>query len=136
MGALVRDHRQLTLAIERQADLDRATALTTPFFYAPELASVLAKIKAVDGADPWSAPSPTGTTSPRRKPSPGERHPWLIWLEHGADFNRSGASGEHAAWIAGALATPDGALYWEKRGVFAAPAFRAFVDGLARTGAP
>lgn len=128
---LVQEVRGNTRALERQADLDRAAALTTPFFEAPELASILAKIKSVDGADPvvQALSDRYGLTS--EEAILWERHLWRVWLEHEADFSRTGPSGELQAWIKGALATPDNRLYWDLRGPASGPGFRALVDGLA-----
>jgi len=49
---LVQEIRGNTQALERQITMDRVSAVNTPFFTAPELASVIVKIKAVDGALP------------------------------------------------------------------------------------
>jgi len=133
---LIQEVRYNTLALERQADLDRASALAEPFFEAPELASVLAKIKAVDGEDPVpdALIERYGLTS--AEAILWERHLRRVWLEHEADFDRSGPTAELVAWIAGTLATHDNRLYWENMRAQTGPAFRAFVEGVAAAGGP
>jgi hypothetical protein len=129
---LVGEVRGNTLALERQADLDRASALTTPFFSAPQLASVLNRIKAVDGLDPLPQALKDRYGLTAEEAILWERHLWLVWLQHEADFQRSGPSPKLNAWIAAALATPDNLLYWETMGPVAGAGFRAYVDGIAR----
>lgn len=128
---LVQEVRGNTGALERQADLDRAEALTAPFFSHPRLASVLAKIKEVDGTDPLPQAFVDRYGITQEEAILWERHLWLVWLEHEADFQRGGATPELAAWIRGALTTTDNRLYWRHRGPAVEPGFRAFVDGLA-----
>lgn len=125
---LIQEVRYNTLTLERQADLDRAATLAQPFFEAPELAAVLAKIKAVDGEDafPRALMERYGLTS--AEAILWDRHLRSIWLEHEADFERTGPTGELEAWIAGTLATSDNRLYWETMGPQSGPEFRAFVD--------
>lgn len=48
---LVFEVRSTNVALERQAAMDRAAALTAPFLDHPMLSDILAKIKAVDGSD-------------------------------------------------------------------------------------
>ena len=131
---LVQEVRYNTLALERQADLDRAAALAEPFFEAPELASVLAKIKAVDGEDAFP-----DALIERYGLTPAEailwdRHLRRVWLEHEADFDRSGPTPELAAWIRGTLSSPDNQLYWEIRGPSSGAGFRAFVAEVTAAG--
>ena len=128
---LAQEVRNNTLALERQADLDRASALSDPFFEAPELAGVLAKIKAVDGEDPLPRALEERYGLTPEEAILWERHLRLVWLEHEADFSRTGPTPELEAWIAGTLAVPDNRLYWETMGVHSGPDFRAFVDGVA-----
>jgi hypothetical protein len=120
-----------TRALERQADLERASALTTPFFSAPQLASVLSRIKAVDGVDPLPQALMDRYGLTHEEAILWERHLWFVWLEHEADFERSGPSPKLEAWIAGALATPDNQLYWETMAPSSGPEFRTFVNGVA-----
>lgn len=129
---LVGEVRGNTLALERQADLDRATALNTPFFYAPELASVLARIKAVDGQDPLPQALMDRYELTAEEAILWERHLWQVWLQHEADFERGGPSSKLDGWIAAALATPDNLLYWQVMGRGSGAEFRAYVDGIAR----
>jgi len=128
---LVQEIRWNTRALERQSDLDRAQALTTPFFEAPELASVLSKIKAVDGHDPLPEAFMGRYELTPEEAILWERHLWLVWLDHEAEFERSGPSPKLEAWIRGALASPDNRLYWEVQRDAHGAGFQAFVDGLA-----
>ncbi|MCG6955988.1 MAG: hypothetical protein LJF04_08350 [Gemmatimonadetes bacterium] len=128
---LVQEVRWNTRALERQSDLDRAQALTTPFFEAPELASVLAKIKSVDGNDPIPQAFIDRYELTPEEAILWERHLWLVWLDHEAEFERSGPSPKLEAWIRGALASPDNRTYWGVARQDAGPGFRAFVDALA-----
>lgn len=130
VGGEVRDN---TRALERQADLDRASALTTPFFEAPQLASILARIKDVDGSDPMAQALVDRYALSMEDAILWERHLWRVWLEHEADFNRTGATAELQAWVRGALESPDNRLYWEIKGPVSGPGFRALVDQLAQT---
>lgn len=126
---LIREVQDNTRAIERQADLDRAAALTAPFFEAPELAAVLDKIKGVDGADalPAALVERYGLTS--AEAILWERHLWALWLGFQADFERSGPTGELASWVYSAMQTPDNQLYWELMKP-AHTGFVAFVEGV------
>lgn len=128
---LVREVRGNTLALERQADLDRAAALTTPFFSASRLASVLARIKSVDGADPLPQAFMDRYGLTPEDAILWERHLWLVWLQHEADFERSGPSPKLEAWIGAALDTPDNVLYWQTLGRYSGAEFRSFVNGIA-----
>lgn len=128
---LVREVQGNTQALERQADLDRASALTNPFFSAPRLASVLARIKAVDGVDPLPQAFMDRYDLAHEDAILWERHLWFLWLEHEADFERSGPSPKLEAWIAGALASPDNRLYWETMGPHSGAGFRSYVDRIA-----
>ncbi len=120
-----------TRALEWRADLDRASALNTSFFSSPRLSSVLAKIKAVDGTDPLPRALTERYGLTPEEAVLWERHLWLIWLGHEADFGRRGWSEELAAWVGGTLETPDNRLYWEIKGPDSDPGFRAHVDPLA-----
>ena len=76
---LVHEVQRNTGALERQAPVDRAAAFNAPFFEATELASVLAKIKEVDGTE--MVPS---ATSERHGLEMNEailwdRHLWQVW---------------------------------------------------------
>lgn len=128
---LVQEIQWNTRALERQSDLDRAEALTTPYFEAPELAAVLAKIKTVDGHDPVPQAFMDRYGLTPEEAILWERHLWLVWLDHEAEFERSGPSPKLEAWIRGALASPDNRTYWDVARLSSGPEFRAFVDRLA-----
>ena len=47
--------RQNTLAVERQMRMDRTVGMMDPYLASPELASIWAKVKEVDGLEPVAA---------------------------------------------------------------------------------
>ena len=86
--------RHSTEVTHRQAALDRAATLTSPFFASSELAVVLSKIQARDGL----APGPQALVD-RYDLTPAEailweRHLALVWSGLEADYAQSGESQE------------------------------------------
>jgi len=128
---LVHEVQRNTRALERQADMDRAAVFNDPFFEAPELASVLAKIKVVDGPEgyPLALSENYGLTMPEA--ILWDRHVWQSWSGFEADFYRIGASSEVGGTIRFLLQFPDQGLYWSEAGQTHKPEFGAFVDSIA-----
>jgi hypothetical protein len=131
---LIQQVRGNTQALERRATLDRVSAVNAPFFSAPELASVLARIKSVDGAlpGPRSYAERYGLTD--EEAILWDRHLTLLWMGLEADFRHSGGTGEIAAWVRDLLASGDNRLYWEANSSWHGAGFRAFVDAVAAEG--
>jgi len=128
---LINEVQRNTNALERQADMDRAAIFNGPFFEAPELAVVLAKIKEVDGRDgyPLALSERYGLTS--AEAILWDRHIWQVWSGLEADFYRIGASSEVGRTIQLLLRFPDHQLYWLEAGQSHKPEFVAFVNSLA-----
>ena len=128
---LIQEIKDNTRAVQRQTDLDRAAAFTTPFFVAPELASVIAKIKEVDGADPLPEVYMEEYGLTHAEATLWERHLWFVWLGLEAEFEQNGESEEVASSVSALLSTHDNELYWEVLGSSHDTEFRTFVDALA-----
>jgi hypothetical protein len=128
---LIQEVRGNTQALERQAALDRAAALNSPFFEATQLASVLAKIKAIDGADPVPDALAERYGLTAEEAILWERHLWLTWSNLEADYAVSGESEELSRILRLLLNHPDQQVYWEFAAADSDPGFRAFVNGLS-----
>lgn len=128
---LIHEVRENTKAVGRQFDLDRAQALNAPFFEAPELASVLAKIKEVDGPDPLPAIFMERYGLSHQEAILWERHLWLTWIGIEADYYRSGGSEDVAKWVRNLIQFQDQRLFWEDMAPSVGPEFRAFVESMA-----
>jgi hypothetical protein len=128
---LINEVQRNTKALERQSEMDRTAAISDPFFEAPELASVIAKIKEVDGLDLF----PEALTD-RYDLSYEEAELWSrliyrMWGGFEADFETLGPE-EVEGTVRFLLRTPDNRMYWETAGPdFSGPEFRAFVDSIA-----
>lgn len=123
-----------TRALDRQATLDRVNAVNASFLAAPALASVAARIKEVDGADPGPRAYEERYGLTPAQAILWDRHLALLWMGLEADFQHLGQSGEVAAWVRGLLATEDNRLYWQANRSWHGPDFRAFVDGIVAEG--
>ena len=89
---LIVEVRENTLATERQTAVDRAAAATAPFFES-DLASILAKIKAVDGegAPHISAYMELYDLS-HEEATLWDRHLWYLWEVLEAEYVAEGSS--------------------------------------------
>jgi len=128
---LIIEVQRNTNALERQADMERSAVFNDPFFEAPELASVLAKIKVVDGPEgvPLALSERYGLTMDEA--ILWDRHLWQVWSGLEADFYRIGASSEVGGTIQILLQFPDQQLYWSEAGQYHKPEFKSFVDSIA-----
>jgi hypothetical protein len=122
--------RQATKWQRHAAALDRATALTSPFFASSELPAVLAKIMAVDGFPPM-----TKALVERYDLTPEEatlwwRHLVFIWKGIEADYSLIGESPELESTIRYLLTFPDNQLYWEHGTAVSGADFREYVEGV------
>ena len=110
---LIVEVRENTLATERQTAVDRAAATTAPFFEA-DLASILAKIKAVDGegARHISAYMELYDLSHEEAILWG-RHLWYLWAILEAEYRADGASEKLNNQISILLINRDNQIYVE-----------------------
>jgi hypothetical protein len=114
---LIIEVRQNTLATERQIALDRAAAMTSPFFDS-ELASILAKIKSADGADPNIVAFIEAYDLSYREAVIWERHLWYAWEVLAAEFEADGPSPSLDASVLAMLINRDNQLYVTHSGKF------------------
>jgi hypothetical protein len=110
---LIQEVRGNTEAIERQAALDRATAINSPFFVNPQLSAVLVKIKAIDGSDPIPQAFVERYDLTPEEAILWERHLAHIWMGFEADYSLNGESQELEAAIRDLLTYPDNQVYWK-----------------------
>jgi hypothetical protein len=128
---LIGEVQRNTTALERQAEMDRNSSLTLPFFEAPELASIIAKIKEVDGPDPLPEALVERYGLTYEEADLWSRMMYGMWFGLETDFNALGPE-EAEMLLRTLLSTPDNQLYWETLGpVYSNAEFRAFVDSLA-----
>jgi hypothetical protein len=127
---LIVEVRQNTLATERQIALDRAAAMTSPFFDS-ELASILAKIKSADGADTNIMPFVETYDLSYPEAVIWERHLWYAWEVLEAEFEADGRSPSLDASVLAMLVTRDNQLYVTYSGKFRfSDDFRDYVTSL------
>ena len=131
---LVQEVRRNTAAIERQAVLDRATAVNGPFMEESPLPAIIAKIKAVDGADEIDSAFVDRYDLSYEEAVRWTRHLSLIWQALEADFLARGVSPESERMIKSLLAAPDNQLLWEMGAPQVGdPEFRNYVADLLAT---
>jgi hypothetical protein len=114
---LIIEVRQNTLATERQIALDRAASMTSAFFDS-ELASILEKIKSVDGLDRNIVPFIEAYDLSYPEAVIWERHLQYAWEVLEAEFEADGPSPSLDASILSLLITPDNQLYVTYSGKF------------------
>jgi hypothetical protein len=128
---LIHEVQRNTTALERQAEMDRAAAWTSPFFEAPELASIMAKIKTVDGSDPFPEALVERYGLTYEEADLWSRLLWGEWLGIDADFEALGPEEVEVA-IRSALISKDNQLFWETLGpLWEGSDFGAYVDSIA-----
>lgn len=127
---LVQEVRRNTLALERQAEVERAVAMTMPFFENPELADVLGKIKAVDGHDAIPRAFMDRYDLTPEEAILWERHLLLIWQGLEADYRAVGESPALTDMIRTLWCAPDNRLYLTAEEQLSEPAFRDYVASL------
>jgi hypothetical protein len=133
---LVAELRTTSKALERQAAVDRAEVLARVFVENPPLAATLAKIKAVDGMNPF----PEALVQ-RYGLEPAEaisfaRHVWEVWIGMAADYRLDGGTEELRGQILDLLSAPDQQLFWpiaRESGYFGVE-FVRYVDRVRETG--
>lgn len=130
---LVQEVRRNTRALQRQADVERAVAMTYPFFENPGLADVLDKIKAVDGQDPVPRALMEHYGLTGREAILWERHLLLIWQGLEADYEAVGESPTLGNMIRSLWCAPDNRLYLTAEEQFSTSEFREYVTRLRAT---
>ncbi len=128
---LIHEVQRNTKALERQASLERAADLTTPFFEAPELASILAKIKEVDGADPFPQALAERYDLTPAEAALWDRHLGQVWSGMEIDFYLGVEPGNVRRILRLLLSAPENQLRWEMMAPYSGADFRAFVDSIA-----
>lgn len=114
---LIIEVRQNTLITERQIALDRAAAMTSPFFDS-ELPSILEKIKSHDGLDLNIVPFIEAYDLSYREAVIWERHLQYAWAVLEAEFEADGPSPSLDASILAMLSTRDNQFYVTYSGKF------------------
>jgi len=115
---LIVEIRGNTLAIERQAVLDRSEHFSAPYLDGQDLAAIHAKVKAKDGVS-----SVVQAIGDRYALSPQEAVVWhryldRIWSNLIANYRYGGPSAEIEETVAVFLTYPDSQIYWEhNRGI-------------------
>ena len=122
--------RNNTRTLQRQAVLDRSHVMNYPFLESPQLAAILAEVKAVDG---WGGAYETAFAE-RYETSIENgivwaRHLSMVWAALQADFALLGESNELAERVQLLLSFPDNQLWWERSGeILYSPEFHAYVE--------
>jgi hypothetical protein len=128
---LIHEVQRNTTALERQSEMDRNASLTTPFFEAPELSSVMAKIKAVDGPDPLPQALMERYGLTYEEADLWGRLMYGMWFGVEADFDALGPE-EVEDMLRTLFSTADNRLFWETlRDHFSNSQFVSFVDSIA-----
>jgi hypothetical protein len=128
---LINEVQRNTMALERQAAMDRNASITAPFFEAPELASIIAKIKTVDGPDPFPEALMARYGLTYEEADLWGRMMYGMWLGMEADYHALGPE-EVEPRLRSLLSTGDNQLYWETmRTRYVNSHFVSFVDSLA-----
>ena len=110
---LIQEVRYNTAVTERQAVMDRAAAVNAPFVDESPLASIMAKIKAVDGPDEGVSAFVDRYDLSYEEAVRWSRHLSLIWIGLEADFVASGSSPRLERTTRGLLQSKDHQVYWE-----------------------
>ena len=134
LAILVQEVRRNTAAIERQAVLDRATAVNAPFMDDSPLPAIFAKIKAVDGTDAIDSAFVDRYDLTVEEATRWARHLSLIWQALEADFRARGTSPESERMIRALLAEEDNQLLWKMGAPQVGDAeFRTYVGHMIET---
>jgi hypothetical protein len=133
---LVAELRTTSKALERQAAVDRAEVLAGDFVENPPLAATLAKIKAVDGMNPFPEALVRRYGLEPAEAISFSRHVWEVWIGMAADYRLDGGTEELRGQILDLLSAPDQQLFWpiaREFGYFGAE-FVRWVDEVRETG--
>jgi hypothetical protein len=122
--------RSNTLAIERQASLDRASGLSDPFFTSPDMPGILAKVKAVDGLPPLYRTFADRYDLSVEESILWERHLLIVWTGLEADYLYSGPSEPLEILILDLLSYPDNQVHLEYTKQWFTDEFASYVDSV------
>jgi hypothetical protein len=110
---LVVELRMTRRALERQATVERAGVLLRPFVEHPHLATILAKMKAVEHTlEPniQVLMDTYGLTA--EEAIIFDRHMWDVWFTILADYEQDGGSDQTRALILDLMGSPDHRRFW------------------------
>jgi hypothetical protein len=110
---LIQQVRYNTAVLERQAVMDNAAAVNAPFVDESPLASIMAKIKAVDGPDEGVSALVDRYDLSYEEAVRWSRHLSLIWIGLEADFMASGPTPRLERGTRGLLQSKDHQVFWE-----------------------
>jgi hypothetical protein len=127
---LLLEVRSNTLAIERQAHLDRAESMAAPFLATPDLARVLAKVKAVDGMEPLNQAFAKRYDLSAEESIVWVRHLSAIWDGLQADYTYTGQTEQVDQFARSLLSYPDNQMYWKFQGAWYSADFRSYVESI------
>ncbi len=131
---LARGLHENTLALQREAALERAYAINSPFLTSSKLPEILTKIKAVDGPNPAEQAFMDRYGLSHEEAVVWGRHLGLIWSGLEADYLLNGESQALRSRIEMLLRFPDNQLLWEQGAPQVSDAgFQAYVERV-RTG--
>jgi len=125
---LVLEVRTSTQAIERQAALDSAASISTPFFGDPDIAKTAAAIRAVDGANEMHTKFMERYEITAEQAIKWDRHLGLVWLNFQASFEAFGPSPELRRQVASLLENPDIQIFWDYRYATFTDGFTEFIE--------
>ena len=109
---LLQEVRGNTRAVERQAAVDRASALSDPFFQDPDLRLAFDKVRVVDGPHAVQAAFMDRYDHTSSEALVFTRHLLQLWSTVEADFNY-GDRDLAAEWVEALLLNPDNRLFVE-----------------------
>ena len=129
---LVREVRANTLTLERQALVERANTLYSPYLGESQIPTILAKVKRVDGPEPLEEVFIERYDLSYEEAAIWSRYLGTIWNGLEADYTLLGESEDIANRIRLFLERfPDIRLWWEHASpLLAGPEFRVYVERL------
>lgn len=128
---LIQEVRYNTSILERQAVLDRTAALNDQFFEDSPLASILAKVKVVDGPDPLESAFVDRYDLSYEEAVRWVRHLSFVWSVLEADYRANDRSRALEDIASGLLDYPDNRLFWDQGAPqIATGEFRRYVAAL------
>lgn len=130
---LIQEVRYNNLILERQALMDRTAAFNSPFLQDSALASILARIKAVDGREPVEDALAERYDLSYEDAVRWNRHLSLLWTVLEAEYRSNGWSPILEGTARTLLSSPDNRLFWEQGAPqVTSGGFRARVSEVAR----
>lgn len=130
LAFIILEIRGNTLAIERQASIERYERIVDPYINTTAISSIYAKIKAVDGLEPVVAAYVERYDLGVDEAVRLEMLSYRIWLGHEVDFINDGPSARLGGAIRFGLAFPDTQIFWQILKESFDPEFGAYVKSL------